>query len=127
MATASAHHFTVILADRNRHIRELLARELARQGYAVRGCGLGREAAELAAEEGDMLVVDQDLPDMDALSVIRIVRRNRPGLPVAVHAHSAEEASACLTEPRVRFVPRTEDPAPLVRAVREVLEEAGEP
>jgi len=118
MATAASIPFTVILADRNRHIRELLAREFSREGFVVKGCALGREAVSLAAEEGDMLVMDGELPDMDPLSVIRQVRQRRPGLPVAVLAHSKEEAGECLREPRVLFVPKGGDPTLVVDAVR---------
>jgi DNA-binding response OmpR family regulator len=125
MATAAKASFTVILSDRNRHIRELLAREFAREGMAVKGCGLGREALELAASQGDLLVVDAELPDMDAPSLIRSVRRSRPGLPVAVHAHDADEAAGCLDEAGVFFVKRDDDPSGLVRAVRGALENAG--
>jgi CheY-like chemotaxis protein len=123
MATAAAASFTVILTNRNRHIRELLAREFSREGFCVKSCGLGHEAASLAASGGDLLVVDSELPDMDPLSVIRQARRGRPVLPVAVHAHGAEEATACLREPMVFFVPKSEDPAVLVKAVRGMLEQ----
>lgn len=121
MATAASQNFTVILADRNRHIRELLSRELGREGFEVKGCGLGRVAASLAAVRADLLVVDTDLPDLDALSVIQLVRSTRPRLPVAVYAYEEEDAAPCLTEPEVLFVPRGDDPAQLVRAVRSML------
>jgi DNA-binding response OmpR family regulator len=129
MATAAAPSFTVILANRNRHIRELLAREFSREGINVKSCGLGREAASLAASGADLLVVDSELPDMDPLSVIRQTRLARPVLPVAVHAHEAEEATACLCEPLVFFVPKSDDPSVLVGAVRRMLEQgmAGSP
>ena len=123
MATAPAS-FTVILADRNRSVRELLSREFVREGFSVKSCGLGREAANLAASGGDLLVVDVDLPDMDALSVIRQARRARPRLPVAVHAHGVDEAEPCLSETMVFFVPKRDDPAMLVQAVRGVLEKS---
>lgn len=126
MTIVASCSFTIILADRNRHIRELLAREFNREGFVVKGCGLGREAADLAAMEGDMLVMDGELPDMDALSVIRWARRSRPGLPVAVLAHSRDEAGDCLEEPRVLYVPKGDDPALLVRAVRGELESGRE-
>lgn len=125
MATAATASFTVILSDRNRHIRELLVREFAREGIAVKECGLGREALGLVASQGDLLVVDAELPDMDAPSLIRSVRRVRPGLPVAVHAHDADEAAGCLGEAGVFFVKRGDDPSGLVRAVRGALESEG--
>lgn len=112
---------TVVLADRNRHIRTLLARELEGQGFAVASCGLGRDAVALARKQGDILVLDGDLSDMDAATVIRQVRQVRPDLPVVVHAHSAEEAAQCLQERFVLFVPKEQDPARLVRVVRTAL------
>ena len=124
MATATTASFTVILVNRNRHIRELLAREFSREGFCVKSCGLGCEAASLVASGGDLLVVDSELPDMDPLSVIRKARQTRPALPVAVHAHGEDEATSCLCEPMVFFVPKSEDPAVLVEAVRGMLEQA---
>jgi CheY-like chemotaxis protein len=87
----------------------------------VRGCGLGREAATLVSTRADLLVVDTELPDMDALSVIRLVRSTQPRLPVAVYAYQEDDAAPCLKEPAVLFVPKGDDPAQLVRAVRSML------
>ena len=122
MLAPIAHTHSVVLADRNRHIRSLLARELEGQGFEVTCCGLGREAVALARKQGEILVVDGDLSDMDALSVIRQVREARPELPIVVHAHSADEAVQCLQERFVLFVPKEQDPARLARVVRKALE-----
>jgi len=122
MATSASDSLTVILADRNRHVRELLAREFAKSGFTVKHFGFGRDAAGFAGREGDVLVVDGDLPDMDAASVVRAVRRSRPGLPIAVHAHDKEEAGDCLGDALVFFVPKVDDPAALVEKVKQVLE-----
>lgn len=121
MASAAPASPTVILTDRNRHVRELLAREFAKAGFEVRCFGLGREAACVAEREGDVLVVDGDLPDMDAASVVRKVRLSRPRIPVAVHGHDREEAGESLADALVFFVPKADDPALLVGRVLEVL------
>jgi len=121
MATRASTSFTVVLADRNRHIRELLAREFTREGFTVKDCGLGRDAALLAATGADALVVDADLPDMDVLSVLRLARRERPNLPVIVHAHDTGEAGTSLEEPHVYFAAKADDPLLLVQTVRGVL------
>ena len=122
MATAASENFTVILADRNRHVRELLSREFVRAGFTVKSFGFGREAAAVAGREGDVLVVDGDLPDMDAASVVRAVRESRPGMPVAVHAHEKEEAGDCLGDALVFFVPKADDPSALVEQVSKVMD-----
>ncbi len=121
MAHARHTRFTVILAERNRHVRDLLAREFTQAGFSVKSCGFGREAVSLAREGGDVLVVDGELPDMDPAGIVRQVRCVRPGLPVAVHAHEPEEAGKCLSEALVFFVEKSGDPEGLIGKVREVL------
>lgn len=117
--------FTIILADRNRHVRALLARELAGEGYRVTSCGLGRDAAALAEAEGHVLVLDTDLPDMDVHGVVSRVRRARPGIPVVVHGHQPEEAGAALTLDDVSFVAKGADPSRLKQALGRLLQGAG--
>jgi CheY-like chemotaxis protein len=119
---------TIILAERNRHIRELLARELAEEGYTVASCGLGKDAVALALGQADALVLDADLPDIAAQIVVGRVRQVRPGLPIVVHAHQADEAALCLAHDRVTVVAKGADPARLKQALRQALaggEQAG--
>ncbi|WP_459933045.1 response regulator [Fundidesulfovibrio butyratiphilus] len=123
METMTTHPI-VVLAERNRHVRDFLRREFERAGYAVKTCALGCEAGEMAMSGGDVLVLDLDAADIDLGGVIRRVCARKPGLPVVVRAHSAEEAEGCLLEGRTVFVPKDQDPARLLRAVCRILENA---
>jgi len=114
--------FTVILADRNRHVRDLLVRELVEEGWNVTACGLGRDAVTLASVSGHVLVLDTDLPDMDPRGVVSRVRQARPEMPVVVHGHQPEDADACLALGGVCFVAKEADPARLKETLGRLLQ-----
>jgi DNA-binding response OmpR family regulator len=87
--------FTILIADRNPHVREFLRREMAAEGYRV--C-LARNARELL-EEGldrngaDLLILDPDLPGIDLFPLLRQIERRRPFLTVVVHALPDDQSS----------------------------------
>ncbi|HXG96590.1 MAG TPA: response regulator [Gemmatimonadales bacterium] len=59
-------------------LRQALATLLKPQGYRVQFVSSGRELLERAAAVGpDIVVLDTDLPDLDAVSVCRALRQNR--------------------------------------------------
>ncbi|UCF85874.1 MAG: response regulator [Desulfobacteraceae bacterium] len=80
--------FTILIADRNRYVREFLRRELIGQGYQVKLAKSGREVLELVfkQEHLDLLILDLDLPDAKELSILEKVGDRIPTLPVVVHA-----------------------------------------
>ena len=85
--------FTILIADRNPNVRELLKRELVAEGYAVHLARSSREVLSCmddASREPDLLIVDPDLPDMDEISLLEVMRRRAPDLPVVVHTFLAD-------------------------------------
>ena len=59
-------------------LRQALASLLKSQGYRVQFASSGRELLERAATvRPDIVVLDTDLPDLDAVSVCRTLRQNR--------------------------------------------------
>ncbi len=85
---------TIVIADRNPHVRDFLRREMTLEGYEVL---LARNAKELLdivfGREGiDMAIVDPDLPDEDAAVLLRKLEDRIPSLPVAVHAFLTDDA-----------------------------------
>ncbi len=80
--------FTILVADRNPHVREFLRREMAAEGYHV--C-LARNARELEQEGLDrnavhLLILDPDLPGIDLFPLLQQIERRNPSLQVVVHA-----------------------------------------
>ncbi|NCO60446.1 MAG: hypothetical protein COZ70_08830 [Deltaproteobacteria bacterium CG_4_8_14_3_um_filter_51_11] len=84
---------TIVVADRNPHVRDFLRREMTSEGYSVK---LARNAKELldivfAQENIDMAIVDPDLPDEEAAVLLRKLEDRLPPLPVMIHSFASEE------------------------------------
>jgi CheY-like chemotaxis protein len=86
---------TVLVVDDEQPIRSLLACLLEPMGYAVLGACDGHEALGLLREQSqriDLVLLDVQLPECDGASVLRAIRRLRPGVPVVVQTgHVADE------------------------------------
>lgn len=117
--------FTILIADRNPNVRELLKRELVAEGYRVHLARSGREVLSSISDisgSPDLVIIDPDLPDMGEFSLLDVMRERRPELPVVVHTFLAEYtnpptavSSAAVVEKDGRHVDRLKD------VVREVL------
>ena len=71
----------VLVADDEASVRDLLVRVLGNAGHDVVAVESGEAALlRLARESFDILVVDKNLPGMDGLDVMRLVRSHHPHL-----------------------------------------------
>jgi DNA-binding response OmpR family regulator len=86
--------FTILVADRNRNVRDFLRRELSAEGYEVAVAGDGdRILAEIEREDGvDLLVFDLEMPDADCSKIFEKTQKRRPPLPVVIHTFLTEES-----------------------------------
>ena len=78
---------TILIADRNRHIRGFLRRELAACGYHVRLVENGKELLKMIYSRTriDLLVLDPDFPGVDAIDMPRKIADRIPQLPVVLY------------------------------------------
>jgi DNA-binding response OmpR family regulator len=86
--------FTILIADKNRNVRDFLRRELSAEGYevAVAGDG-GRILEEIDREDGvDLLVFDLEMPNADSSKIFEKTQNRRPPLPVVIHTFLTEES-----------------------------------
>jgi DNA-binding response OmpR family regulator len=66
---------TILVADDEEDVRELVTYRLTRSGYRVIGAGDGQEALELATERTpDLMVLDVMMPKLDGYELTRRVR-----------------------------------------------------
>lgn len=66
---------TILVADDEEDLRELVAYRLTRSGYNVIGAEDGQEAFELAAERTpDLMILDVMMPKLDGYELTRRVR-----------------------------------------------------
>ena len=74
--------YRLLLVEDDRDLRELLARGLGEEGFAVSAVGNGAGALECAEEPFDGLVIDIGLPDADGRDVCQALRARGVQAPV---------------------------------------------
>lgn len=82
---SEVHVGTILVAEDDTEVRELLVRALQAAGHTVLAAADGEAAAALAAGSGaaiDMLVTDVLMPRCDGRELADRLRRTRPDLPV---------------------------------------------
>lgn len=84
--------FTILIADRNKHVRELLKRELSAHGHQVI---LAKTAAEVVLifstkEVIDLLILDPDLPNGDLADITLKLKDGFDAIPIIIHSCGCE-------------------------------------
>ena len=83
---------TILIADRNPHVRKFLQREMTAAGYRVQLADNAREVLKWAFhhEPLDLIILDPDLPDADESHMLQHLLNRVPALPVVVHTYASE-------------------------------------
>jgi CheY-like chemotaxis protein len=79
--------FNILIADRNRYIRELVEREMAAEGYQVFLARSGRDALKriFSGENIHLIILDPDLPDSEEFPLLETFREYVLPIIVVVH------------------------------------------
>ena len=116
---------TVLIADDDSSIRQVLSKALIRAGCRVHATSLLTTLARWVEEgRGDVVITDVMMPDGDGLETVRMIRRHRPDLPIIVisarntilTAIGAEEADA------FSYLPKPFDLPDILRRVGQAVE-----
>jgi CheY-like chemotaxis protein len=101
--------FTILVADRNPHVRAFLGRELAAEGYNVLTAKDGPNLVSLlnARESPNLLVLDLELPDVSGLQILMELQNKKPLLPVVIHTFRTEYADHPAVKKAAAFVEKT--------------------
>ena len=80
--------FTILITDRNRHVRDFLRREMMGEGFKVRMAKNSREVLEWVYHRDlvDLLILDPDLPNAGERAMMERLNDRIPPLPVVVHS-----------------------------------------
>jgi len=80
--------FTILITDRNRHVRDFLRREMMGEGFKVRMAKNAREVLEWVYHHDlvDLLILDPDLPNVGERAIVERLNDRIPPLPVVVHS-----------------------------------------
>jgi DNA-binding NtrC family response regulator len=83
--------FTIVIADRNPHVRSFLQREMSREGYRIRLAESARALLQWAFyhEPVDLIILDPDLPDAVDANLLQALKKRVPAVPVVIHTHYA--------------------------------------
>jgi len=84
--------FTIVIADRNPHVRGFLQREMSREGYRIRLAENARDLLQWAFnhEPVDLIILDPDLPDAVDSHLLEALQGRMPPVPVVIHTHYAK-------------------------------------
>jgi DNA-binding NtrC family response regulator len=86
--------FTILVADRNPNVRDLLKREMAAEGYKVFQAKDSREVIKRVFSQAplDLLIFDPDLPDAVEAGIFEKLNDRIPQLPVVLHSFQTDRA-----------------------------------
>jgi CheY-like chemotaxis protein len=114
----------ILIADRNRHVREFLRRELLSEGYRVEVVRDGRDL--LGRLNGDdppqLLILDLEIPYLDELRIWERLKDCQPPLPVVVHTFLPEYPTNLTLPLATVFLEKKGDTDLLKSVVAEVIE-----
>lgn len=112
----------ILIAERNRHVRELLRRELLAEGYTVEVAKDGHEVW-LMINRGNppsLIILDLEIPYLDDLVERAHFREGEPTVPLIIFSFLPEEDDRNL--PRAAaFLEKKEDTDRLKEVVAEVI------
>jgi len=124
--TAARGHETILIAEDEPAVRNLVASSLRKDGYRLLLAASADEAlAESDAHEGtiDLLLTDAMMPGQTGLELAALMTARRPGIPVIVMSGYTEETLVLprLAEP-IALLQKPFTPRDLRRRIKEVLD-----
>jgi DNA-binding response OmpR family regulator len=121
--TLMQQQFKILIADRNRHVREFLRREFCNQGYCVQVVKDGPEllASIDVTDPPDLLILDPEIPLADELEILCRLQLRNPPMPVVIHAFLSEYYSLPGFENAAALVEKKPDTGSLLGTVANVL------
>jgi PAS domain S-box-containing protein len=119
---------TILVAEDDPAVRELIENTLTRQGYTVVSAAGGAEAMAALERHGgpvDLLLTDVVMPDMDGLQLFQRVSELRPDTRVLYMSGYADEAIAHhgVIPKKVNFIQKPFAVRNLAAKIRDVLNE----
>ncbi|MBS7456474.1 two-component system response regulator OmpR [Coralloluteibacterium stylophorae] len=120
----------LLLVDDDVRLRDLLARYLEQNGFAVRGVGDGTAMRQaLARGHYDLIVLDLMLPGEDGLEICRRLRGSEDATPVVMLTAKGDEIDRILGLELGAddYLPKPVNPRELLARIRAVLRRARQP
>lgn len=116
--------FTILIADKNRNVREFLKREFSIAGFKITLAKDGIELIDIINLEPppDLLICDLEMPFSNGLETLEELQNLRPQLPVIIYTFLTEHAGHEAITKVAAFLEKTgNDVENLKKAVAEAL------
>ena len=85
----------ILIVDDEEHIRSLLDSYLSKQGFETYQAKDGNEAAEMVAQQKpDLIFLDIQLPGMNGVEILKMVKKLNPDIAVIMISGNATEDTA---------------------------------
>jgi len=120
---------TIVVAEDDGAIRDLLAHHLEREGFTVVGVGDGQAALRYARGTADLLILDVGLPAIDGYDVARTLRREARSVPIVMLTANTDEIDRVVGFELGAddYVCKPFSPRELVARVKAILRRSGVP
>jgi len=118
--------FTILIADKNRNVREFLKREFSLAGFRIMLAKDGIELIDIVNGDPppDLLICDLEMPFSDGVETLEQLQVLRPKLPVIIYTFLTEHASHKAISRVAAFLEKTgDDVEKLKKAVTEALKQ----
>jgi DNA-binding NtrC family response regulator len=114
----------ILIADRNRHVRDFLRRELTAEGYQVEVARDGREVLDRinGSAPPHLLILDLEIPYLEEPEVWARLKDRQPPLPVVIHTFLPEYPTNLTLPIAAAFLEKKGDTDQLKAVVAEVIE-----
>ena len=116
--------FTVLIADRNPHIREFMRRELTRDGLTVITAHDLKEILHytFGPSPADLLVIDPDIPGINTSELIGRLNDRIPPLPFVLHSLPGYRGGSDISKLRPQIIEKGSSSIDLLKNVIRELE-----
>jgi two-component system cell cycle sensor histidine kinase/response regulator CckA len=122
---------TILLVEDEDAVRLFGARALRNKGYTVIEARSGEQAMEVlnGGDPISVLISDVVMPGMDGVTLARFVRMERPAIKVILISGYSEDVARDGIDPDagIHFLPKPFSLKQLAGAVKQVMDEGGEP
>jgi DNA-binding NtrC family response regulator len=102
--------FTILIAERNRNVREFLKREMCAEGYQVHTVANAAQLLDAVSSDRppEIIILDLDLPDAGNSGIVAEIKSMAPDIPVIVHTLPVD-VEAPLIKGTVAFIEKREN------------------
>ncbi len=113
---------TILVADDEEAIRDLLAEELTEEGYRVLTVSNARDALKMVETEHlDLVILDIRMPGMDGLEALPRILGMKEGLPVILNTAYSQYKESFMSWAADAYVVKSSDLSELKQKIKELI------